>query len=109
MLSDSVVLKSPLDYFDQREKSLKLLENRLVAAENQIIQYHNKQFLTNASKLDALSPLKVLTRGYALTQKGDGTVVRSVNQVKMGDNIQIRVSDGSISASITQIEENVYE
>ena len=109
VLSASPVLKSPLDYFEQRGKTLKLLENRLVSAENNIIQHHNKQFLTNASKLDALSPLKVLTRGYALTQTETGNVVRSIHQLKPGDNIQIQVSDGSVSASVTRIEENEYE
>lgn len=109
VLSDSPVLKGPLDYFKQREKSLKLLENRLVSAQSNIIQHHNKQFLTNASKLDALSPLKVLTRGYALTQTEAGNVVRSVHQLKPGDSIQIQVSDGSVSASVTRVEENVNE
>ena len=109
VLSDSPVLKDPLDYFKQREKSLKLLENRLVSAQSNIIQHHNKQFLTNASKLDALSPLKVLTRGYALTQTEAGNVVRSVHQLKPGDSIQIQVSDGSVSASVTRVEENVNE
>lgn len=109
ILSASSVLKSPLDYLTQREKSLKLIENQLITAENHIIQQHNTQFLTNASKLDALSPLKVLTRGYALTQKEDGNIVRTVHQLKAGDNVRIQVSDGSVSASVTHIEENVYE
>ena len=108
MLSASPVLKSPLDYFEQRRTTLSLLENRLVSTQKNIIQRCNDQFLTNAAKLDALSPLKVLTRGYALTQTEDGTVIRSVKQLKTGDNIHIQVSDGSVSASVTQIEENVY-
>ena len=108
MLSASPVLKRPLDYFEQRKTTLSLLENRLVSAQKNIIQRCNDQFLTNAAKLDALSPLKVLTRGYALTQTEDGTVIRSVKQLKTGDNIHIQVSDGSVSASVTQIEENVY-
>ena len=109
MLSESPVLKSPLDYFVQQGKTLSLIENRLVSAQNHIIQFHNKEFLTNAAKLDALSPLKVLTRGYSLTQTADGNVVRSVHQIKPGDSIQIRVSDGSVTASATHIEENLYE
>lgn len=109
MLSESPVLKSPLDYFVQQGKTLSLIENRLVSAQNHIIQFHNKEFLTNAAKLDALSPLKVLTRGYSLTHTTDGNVVRSVHQIKTGDNIQIRVSDGSVTASVTNIEENLNE
>ena len=106
MLSDSPVLQSPFDYINQREKSLKLLENRLLSAQNQIIHFHNRSFLSNAAKLDALSPLKVLTRGYAMVQSENGQVVRSVNQVTTGENIHIRVSDGSVAATISSVEEN---
>lgn len=109
MLSASPALQSPFEYFKQREKSLKLLENRLISAENNVINNHNKQFLTNAAKLDALSPLKVLTRGYAMAQSEEGSVIRSVSQVATGDNIQVRISDGSVCATVIRVEENVYE
>lgn len=109
MLAASPALQSPLDYFKQRGKSLKLLENRLVSVQDQIIQQHNKLFLTNAAKLDALSPLKVLTRGYALVETQDGSLIRSVKQINAGDDICVKVRDGSVSAFVTRIEENVYE
>ena len=109
MLSSSPVLKSPFDYFEQQKKSLKLLENRLVTAQNHIIQHFNKHFITNSAKLDSLSPLKVLTRGYSLTQTEEGKLVCSIHQVNPGDNIQIRISDGSVSASVTSVEERMYE
>ena len=109
MLSASPVLKSPDDYFEQRKTALKLLENRLVAAESEKVQRSNNLFLSNAAKLDALSPLKVLTRGYSLTQAEDGSVVRSIHQLYPGDKIKIQLSDGIASASVTQTEENQYE
>ena len=109
ILSASPALQSPFEYLSQKGKTLKLLENRLVAAENQMIHHHNKQFLTNAAKLDALSPLKVLTRGYAMAQSEDGGVIRSVTQIVDGDTIHVRFHDGSVSASVTSVEENMYE
>lgn len=109
LLSSSPVLKSPLDYFDQQNKTLKLLENRLITAQNHVVEQFNKQFIANSAKLDALSPLKVLTRGYSLTQTEEGKLVCSIQQVKPGDNIQIRVSDGSVLASVTSVEESIYE
>ena len=48
-----------------------------------------------------MSPLKVLTRGYAMAQGEDGAVLRSVSQVEAGDRLHIRVSDGTIHASVT--------
>ncbi len=109
ILSASPALQSPFEYLSQKRKTLKLLENRLVAAENQTIHHYNKQFLTNAAKLDALSPLKVLTRGYAMAQSEDGGVIRSVTQIVNGDTIRVRFHDGSVSASVTSVEENMYE
>lgn len=108
MLADSSVLQSPLDYFKQKLKNLKLLESRLLSAQNQTIHFYHKTYLTNAAKLDALSPLKVLTRGYAMVQSEDNEVIRSVNQVHTGESVQIKVSDGSIAATITYVEENEY-
>ena len=108
MLSASPVLQSPLDYFKQRENAVKLLESRLLSAQNQMIHKHNDRFLTYAAKLDALSPLKVLTRGYALVQTGEGKVLRTVRQIIPGDNISIKITDGSLSASVTKVKEEDY-
>ena len=108
MLSASPVLQSPLDYFKQQENALKLLQSRLLSSQNQMIHKHNDRFLTYAAKLDALSPLKVLTRGYALVQTGDGKVLRTVRQISPGDNISIKITDGSLSASVTKVKEEDY-
>ncbi|CDA16732.1 exodeoxyribonuclease 7 large subunit [Clostridium sp. CAG:571] len=51
------------------------------------------------SKLDALSPLKTLTRGYSIVQKDNG-IVKSSKDLKKGDEINIRFSDGNTNAKI---------
>ena len=51
------------------------------------------------SKLDALSPLKTLTRGYSIVQKDNG-IVKSSKELKKGDEINIRFSDGNTHAKI---------
>ena len=106
VLSQSAALQSPMGYLEQRRKSLTLLQNRLVAAENQMISRNNQRFIALTAKLDAMSPLKVLTRGYAMAQKDDGEVVRSVTQLNTGDSIHVAFSDGSISATVTDVKEN---
>jgi exodeoxyribonuclease VII large subunit len=54
-----------------------------------------------SSRLEALNPLAVLKRGYAVvTRKSDGGVVSKVKQVNAGDQIQVRVSDGQLDAEI---------
>ena len=105
VLSHSPALKSPDGYLQQRSKSLELLTNRLVAAQNQNITRKNQQYIAAVSKLDAMSPLKVLSRGYAMAQNERGEVIRSVNQVDLGERISISMSDGKLSATVMNKEE----
>ena len=53
-----------------------------------------------AASLDAMSPLKVLGRGYAIPQKADGGVVRSKKDVAPGETLKLRVSDGAIDCKV---------
>lgn len=106
VLRKSPALQSPMGYLQQRQKSLQLLQNRLVAAENQCISRNNQRYIALTAKLDAMSPLKVLTRGYAMAQSPSGEVIRSVSQVQIGDQIKISFSDGTLSAAVTDVKEN---
>ena len=106
VLSKSAALQSPMGYLQQRQKSLQMLQNRLVAAENQCISRNNQRYIALTAKLDAMSPLKVLTRGYAMAQTEGGEVVRSVAQVNPGDQINVSFSDGSLLATVTDVKEN---
>lgn len=106
VLSRSAALQSPTGYLEQRRQSLSGLKTRLVSAQRQNISLKKHRYVALTSKLDAMSPLKVLTRGYAITQKDDGTMLRSVSQVASGDHIQIRLQDGALIARITDKKEN---
>lgn len=106
VLSKSPALQSPMGYLQQRKKGLELLQNRLVAAENQCFNRNNQRYIALTAKLDAMSPLKVLTRGYAMAQTPDGGVVRSVSQLHTGDSIDVCFYDGRISATVTDVKEN---
>ena len=99
-IANRPVLKSPLASFEGKRKALELLENRLVSAQNRNVAGARQRFVAQVSKLDAMSPLKVLTRGYAMVAKEDGTIVRSVSDVKPKEPIAVRVSDGTIVASV---------
>ena len=99
-LATRPVLRSPLASFDGKKQSLELLRSRLVAAQNGRVAAERQRFIAQVGKLDAMSPMKVLTRGYAMVAKEDGTIVRSVRDVKPRDPIAVRVSDGTIVASV---------
>ena len=99
-LANRPVLKSPLASFESRRKALELMEKRLIAAQSGNVARTRQRFVAQVSKLDAMSPLKVLTRGYAVVAKEDGTIVRSVHDVKPKEPIAVRVSDGTIVATV---------
>ncbi|MCI7018577.1 MAG: exodeoxyribonuclease VII large subunit [Clostridiales bacterium] len=105
LLSSSPTLRSPTGYLDQRRQSVELLKNRLIAAQNQNLSKAKQHYISVISKLDAMSPLKVLTRGYSMVRNDSGEVVRSVEQVTIGEEIRIHLSDGTLSATVVSKEE----
>lgn len=104
VLSKSPALRSPTGYLDQKRKNLELLRSRLVSAETRILESSRRQFVANVAKLDAMSPLKVLTRGYALAKTEEGEVLKSVHQVQPGDWIIVNLSDGALTAAVMEKE-----
>lgn len=56
------------------------------------------------ARLGALNPLAVLDRGYSLTRKADGTVVRNAGQVEAGDELSIRLAEGNLTAEVKNKE-----
>ena len=106
MLAQSPSLTSPEQYIIQRKKTLELLRGRVFTAQTKIIHTHRQRYIAATAKLDAMSPLKVLTRGYAMAQNETGEVVRSVGQVNTGDRIYISVNDGVLTTTVTDIKEN---
>ena len=107
VLSSSPALRSPTGYMEQKAKNLELLKNRMVSAQNQQIHRSNQRYIAAVSKLDAMSPLKVLTRGYSMAQTEDGEVVRSIHQVERGQRLTISLSDGKLSATVMDKKEEI--
>ena len=106
-LSASSALQSPDAYLRQRRESLNGTINRLVAAQNRSISLKKQRFVALTSKLDAMSPLKVLTRGYAMTQMEDGSLLKSIRSVAVGDSVMVSLQDGCLTAKVSDIKENV--
>ena len=106
MLAQSPSLTSPDQYILQRRKSMELLKGRIFTAQTRVLHQHKQKFVAATAKLDAMSPLKVLTRGYSMVQNAKNEVVRSIKQIEAGDPLFVSVSDGVISATVTDIKEN---
>jgi exodeoxyribonuclease VII large subunit len=74
------------------------------AIENQIEESAKRLGLAAAS-LDALSPLAVLQRGYAIAQHDDGSLLRDANTVSTGDSVRVRLAKGRIRARVDDVQE----
>lgn len=105
-LADSGFLKKPDDYIDECNKKLSDLDKSLNNAVKDIFERKYNQAAILVSKLDALSPLKILSRGFSVV-KSNNSVVSSVNQLRIGEPIELKLTDGTANAVITQIEDQV--
>ena len=96
---NSRVFKEPMQKIN--EKYI-LVDMKIKSIQNSMASIYNKkktEMVKNISKLDALSPLKTLTRGYSIVQK-DGKIVKSVSQLKKDEEVDIRLTDGKAKARI---------
>lgn len=91
----SRMLQNPMSWVDDRRVLLDRQSDRLTHSLIVALGGHRADFARLAASLDALSPLKVLGRGYSIA-KGPRGVVKSVKDVGTGDDLTIRVSDGEI-------------
>ena len=105
-ISRSPALASPTGYLKQREANLEHLKTRLIAAQSQQLQRRRQRFVGCTAKLDAMSPLKVLTRGYSIVHNDDGSILRSVSQTEPGREVRVTLTDGSIHAVVSSIKED---
>lgn len=102
-LAQKPVMKRPEAYLQQQELQLEMLRQRLEHAGAGMVQKNTLRFQRTAAKLDALSPLKVLGRGYAMVTRGDA-VVRSVTQLQPGDPVAVALSDGTVQCTVDAVQ-----
>lgn len=105
-LQASPFLQSPLRAIQEKRLQLELQQQRLIRSAERKVQASRHELVRLAASLDALSPFRVLARGYSMTQKDDGTVVSTIQQVTAGDTLQVRVSDGTITCTATGKEKH---
>ena len=83
------------EYYLVLDNIVKRIENSI----NKIVKDNKVKMIENISKLDALSPLKTLTRGYSITEH-NGKIINSANEIKIDDEIKITFKDGSKNAKV---------
>lgn len=98
--------KNPLPLrIQQYEQQLAQLKVRLNSHMNLMLSLQQKQLSHLCGKLDSLSPLKVLARGYSITQNQQNFTIRSIKDVNVGEHIKTRLTDGNIISQVIRREE----
>ena len=104
-LAEKRALQSPLNYVEDRRVLLDFLSTRLHAAGQKMLHEKKQRFVRLTAALDAMSPLKVLSRGYSMVTDEAGTLVTSADTVEPGQRIHVSLRSGSLTAQVTQIQE----
>lgn len=99
MLGFSLDKLSPASYISEMKKRCLNCDEKMTSAIKLILTTKRSNFSSLCSKLDALSPLKILSRGFVSVSK-NGSVINSVNDVCSGDNIDLRLCDGTIECIV---------
>lgn len=95
----------PQQKLNENRQRLLELENRLRDRMQQLLEENKYRLAIYTEQIDGLSPLKKLSQGYSYTELADGENVRSVKQVKDGQEISVYVTDGKIKARIIEVED----
>jgi len=99
-IKSSKTLLKPVRILQDAAQSLDDIEYRCNKSISTIMRGYNEKLQNAASRLNALSPLAVLNRGYSVVSDEKGSAIRSSKNLKSGDNIKIRFADGSSNAQI---------
>ncbi len=102
----SKVLQSPVAYVQERRLLLDYLAGNMSAIAQRTVGKGRQRYLALAAGLDAMSPLKVLSRGYSMIVDKENALVRSVKDLQPGMELSLRLSDGSAKAVVNSVGED---
>lgn len=98
-------LGSPADILESKKKEIRYLSDRSVKALQYALERKKSKVTRMMGMLDSLSPLKVVDRGYSIVTKNrNNEVIKSAHQVVVGDIIDIRLAEGSLSAVVDKVK-----
>ena len=104
-LTNNKFLSDPVSILDERKLILDSYCQSISSSMSNRLNFEKNRLSALCGKLDTLSPLKVLSRGYSITYNS-GTLVRKTEDVAKGDNIKINVSDGCIDCTVSGIKKS---
>jgi exodeoxyribonuclease VII large subunit len=98
------VLQNPAAYIDQKRLLLDSVQNRLFSRYERLLGEKKQGYIRFAAKLDALSPLKVLGRGYAIATDEAGRAVSDASAVGVGDKLSVSLSRGALGCTVDAVQ-----
>ncbi len=104
-ISSKRVMQSPLGYVQDKRMLLDYSSTRLIAGQKSILDRKKQTLVRLSAKLDAMSPLRVLGRGYSVAMKQDGSVLHAAEDTAVGEMISVRLQKGSLMAQVQEIQE----
>ncbi|QNU65508.1 exodeoxyribonuclease VII large subunit [Ruminiclostridium herbifermentans] len=99
------VFRQPYDKVNQHRLRLDNDLKHLIKSSEMLIKEKKSQFAMLAGKLDALSPLKVFERGYSVVKNSEGNIVSRVEQVSIGDTLEVSLRDGKIDCKVVSTKQ----
>jgi exodeoxyribonuclease VII large subunit len=108
-LAEMSLLKRPERWLDQYREGLAKLADRLNNCGDFLINNNQQQLALVAGKLQSLSPLATLARGYSICKHENGDLLINANQVKIAEKILVQLHQGLLKCSVLQKEENIGE
>lgn len=97
------IMSSPYEYLNERRLLLSMQEQRMSGAMAAILSEKRKQYVHLAATMDAISPLKVLSRGYSMVRSGK-KVVKSASDIAPGDRLEVRFADGCADCLVESVD-----
>ena len=101
-LSRVGALSSPERLLDGKRMNVLYCSEKLMRRASDICNDEKIKLARTVSKLEALNPLGIISRGYSAVTDGDGEVIRSVRQLSKGQNISVRFADGEAKATVME-------
>ena len=105
VLSQKRVLREPMAFIQDKRMLLDFAQNKLSSSAERILGQSREKFGRLAASLDALSPLKVLGRGYAVARKENGEILKAAADVSPGESVEITLGTGEICCRVEEVRE----
>jgi len=104
-LAGKRVMTDQLAYVQDKRMELVHVQQRLGDLSSVLMGQKKQRFSALAASLDAMSPLKVLGRGYSMAQNADGSIIKSYQDVAVGERINVTLGQGGFSATVEEVHQ----